>query len=124
MMNRDEVNKGGIPYFKLRVLLRFEEAYKVFAGYCLETGNVVTADDMDTAIDIMKEVLEDEIYNAVKFENYGNLFSKPAPKSIWDSWYKLSKIKTPERMNLNPRIERVNLNDEETPTRVDLVSAQ
>jgi hypothetical protein len=113
-----------VPYFRLRVLLEFDRKYKTYVGYCLETGNVVTADDMETASQMMKEVLEDEISNAVKFENYTNLFSKPATKMIWDKWNELAKTKEPEIVDLNFRNEKVSLDDNETSARVELVGAQ
>jgi hypothetical protein len=119
-----ETMENVIPYFKFRVLLQFDGNYQSFVGYCLETGNVVTADDMDTASEMIREVLEEEISNAVKFANYSNLFSKPAPKVIWDRWYELSKTKQPETVFLNIRNERVNVNEQEqTPASVESVRA-
>lgn len=112
-----------VPYFQFRVLYEFDGKHNLVVGYCLQTGNVVTADDMDTAKQIMKEVLEDEIYNAVKFKNYENLLSKPAPKFIWDRWYELRKTMEPDVVFLNVRNEQVNLNDTETSAKVEVVGA-
>jgi hypothetical protein len=111
------------PYFRLRVLLEFDSKFKTYVGYCLETGNVVTADDMQTVSQIMKEVLEDEISNAIKFESYTNLFSKPAAKVIWDKWNELRKTTEPAVVELNFKNEKVTLDDEETSARVELVGA-
>jgi hypothetical protein len=118
------MSKTRRPYFRFRVLLDFDDKHKVYVGYCLETGNVVTADDMETASDLMKEVLEDEASNAIKFENYSNLFSKPAPKSIWDRWNELSETIEPFVRELNIKNEQVTLDDKQTSAKVEYVGAQ
>lgn len=80
--------EGRNPLFPLRALLEFEPSYGVFVGRCLETGSVVTADDMDTIREMLKELLEDEIEFAVEHENFTNLFSNPAPPDVWLRWHR------------------------------------
>jgi hypothetical protein len=112
-----------VPYFRLRVLSTFDSKYKLYVAYCLETGNVATAEDHETTNEIMKEILEDEISNAVKFENYANLFSKPAPKMIWDRWNELAKSNKPKTTFLNVKHEKVDLNDEaERSAQIEVVA--
>jgi len=78
--------EGTNPLFPLRALLEFEPNYQVYIGRCLETGSVVTADDMDTAREMLKELLEDEVEFAVEHENFTNLLSNPAPPDVWVRW--------------------------------------
>lgn len=80
-----------IKFLKLRVLIYFDTAYEAFIAQCLETGGVVTADDMDTVMDMMGELLEDEISFAIEHHNLTNLFSTPAPVEVWAKWYKTAK---------------------------------
>ena len=72
--------------FRLRVLADFDSEYKVWVARCLETGSIVTADDPETVIDMMKEVLEDEITFAWENDNLANLYSTPAPREILLRW--------------------------------------
>ena len=111
-----------VAYFRLRVLSTFDSKYKLYVAYCLETGNVATAEDADTTVEIMKEILEDEFSSAIKFESYANLFSKPAAKVIWDQWNELAKTTNPEVRFLNIKIEKVSVYDEPS-AQVELVAA-
>lgn len=74
-----------IPFdlFRFRVLIEREGA--IFAATCLETGNVATADDRETVIEIMIEVLQDEWTFNVERENLKNLLT-PAKPSTWAGW--------------------------------------
>ena len=112
-----------IPFFSFRVLVEYDSKYKMYVGQCLNTGNVVTADDSETAVQMMKEVLEDEVYHAIKFENYSNLFSSTAPPEAWKKWHLLALEQQIRPIELNVKIEKVNLHDGEPTARVELASA-
>jgi hypothetical protein len=103
-----------------RVLVEFDEKYKMFVAYCLNTGNVVSADDSATTVQMMKEVLEDEVFHAIKFENYSNLFSNTAPPEVWRKWHALANKQVPKTISLNVRVEKVNL---EPAARIELATA-
>jgi hypothetical protein len=75
-----------INLFTLRVLIEKDSTYGYFVAHCLETGNVVTADDSKTVTQMMLEVLYDEVAYALKNKDYTNLFSSPAPSPIWEKW--------------------------------------
>jgi hypothetical protein len=77
--------------FPLRVLGEYDPKHEIFVAYCLETGNVATADDMDTAIDMMRELLEDEVSRVIMSKNVTNLFSSPAPFAVWEKWQKAAE---------------------------------
>jgi len=112
-----------IPFFSFRVLVEYDSKYKMYVGQCLNTGNVVTADDSETAVQMMKEVLEDEVYHAIKFENYSNLFSSTAPPDAWKKWHLLALKHEPRPIELNVKIERVTLDDREPTARIQLATA-
>src|ERR1700730_12855593 len=76
------------PFFRLRVLIEFNQKYGVFAAHCLETGNVVTADSSVEAKEMIKELLEDELCFAIEHNNLRNLYSSPAPMEIWKRWHR------------------------------------
>jgi len=88
-------------------LFERDERFEVEVAYCLQTGSVATADDFDTVWVMMKELLEDEITYALKYENLANLFSNPAPTEIWRKWYELSQKVEPEIMKLEIDWEKV-----------------
>jgi predicted RNase H-like HicB family nuclease len=77
--------------FPLRALAVYDESHGFYVAYCLETGSVTTAEDMETVLDMMKEVLEDEVSNVISSENLANFFSTPAPFEIWERWTKLAQ---------------------------------
>jgi hypothetical protein len=74
------------PFIPLRVLVEYDKKYKFFVAHCLQTGNVVTADDADTAEEMIKELLGDEVTYAISHNNLKNLFSSPAPMDVWKRW--------------------------------------
>ena len=115
--------ENSIPYFRLRVLAEYDSKHEAYVAFCLHTGSVVTADDMETVVDMMKELLEDEIAHAFKFENFGNLFSTPAPPDVWKRWVKLAKEIQVVPLELNIRLEKVSLDDAEIPATVSLARA-
>ena len=112
--------ENSIPYFQLRVLAEYDSKHEFFVAFCLNTGSVVTADDMDTVVEMIQELLEDEVAHAFKFSNYGNLFSSPAPPEIWNRWLKVAKEQGTERMELRVKAEKVSLDDTETRSEVSL----
>jgi hypothetical protein len=61
------------PLFKFRVLIEFESGYNMWVARCLETGSVATASDVDTAEDMIKELLVDEVTFAIEHNNLANL---------------------------------------------------
>ncbi len=75
-----------LPMFRFRVLLVWHAEYKVFVAHCLETGSVVTADDIETAQDMIVELVEDEVEFTIKHGNLRNLTSSPAPILLWKEW--------------------------------------
>jgi hypothetical protein len=101
------------PLFDLRVLVEFNKGFSAFIAHCLETGSVVTADDRETVVLMMKELLEDEISFAINHENLRNLFSSPAPLDVWKKFTQASAHKAPQKIKLNIQIEEINLNEPE-----------
>jgi hypothetical protein len=83
--------------FPLRVLGDYDEKHGFFVAYCLETGSVTTADDMDTVVDMMKELLEDEVSRVMMSRNLANFFSTPAPFEVREKWTHLAKT-SPEKI--------------------------
>lgn len=74
------------PLFDFRVLLRFDLKYKVHVAQCLQTGSTVTSDSAEEALEMMKELLEDEISFAIRHNNMKNLYSSPAPLEVHLQW--------------------------------------
>ena len=89
-----------VPFVQLRLLGEFDEKYKTFVAYCLETGSVVTADDPKSLREEMKELLEDELSSAFETKNLTNLFSSPAPFDKWIKWQEISEKKKPDIIEL------------------------
>jgi hypothetical protein len=74
------------PLFDFRVLLRYDVRYKVHVAQCIQTGSIVTSDSPEEALEMMKELLEDEISYAIRNNNMKNLFSSPAPLEVHLQW--------------------------------------
>jgi hypothetical protein len=72
--------------FRLRVLADLDSEHNVWVARCLETGSIVTANDPETVVSMIKEVLEDEITFAWENDNLANLYSTPAPRDILLRW--------------------------------------
>jgi hypothetical protein len=100
MMREGEDMAEHIPFFQLRVLGEFDEKYKTFVAYCLETGSVVTAEDPKSLKEEMKELLEDELSFAFETKNLANLFSSPAPFDKWTKWQEISEKVKPDIIEL------------------------
>ena len=103
-----------IPLFNLRVLLRYDEKYRVNVAHCIETGNVVTAESEGEARTMIKELLEDEISFALSQKSLKNLFSSPAPLDVLVEWMKAAQegtetvkldvdIKEAESLKIEPK---------------------
>jgi hypothetical protein len=81
--------------FDFKVWIQRDEESDIFAAYCLETGSVATADDSETAEELLDEVIVSEAVHALDTKNFANLYSSPAPPEIWDRWHKLAKTQRP-----------------------------
>lgn len=88
---RQPVPKWLTQLFPLRVLSEHDEKHGFFVAYCLETGSVTTAEDMETVLDMMKELLEDEVSRVIASRNVANLFSTSAPFEVWEKWTQLAE---------------------------------
>lgn len=77
------------PLFEFKVWIEQDQDL-TFAAHCLETGAVATANDFDTVVAIMEEVLESEASFALDSDDFANLYSSPAPPEIWFKWNRMS----------------------------------
>ena len=113
------------PFFEpFRVLKYYDEKSKFFVAHCLETGNVVSADDENTLTDMIKELLEDEISYAIVHKNLKNLFSSPAPLDIRTSWYKAAQENGTKTIPLNISARELRLDEpDEASTEVKIANA-
>ena len=96
--------------FNLRVLLRHDEKYGVHVAHCIETGSVVTSESPESACDMIRELLEDEILFALKQKNLRNLFSSPAPLDVLVQWINAVQSKDPNVFFLDINFKEVELN--------------
>jgi hypothetical protein len=106
--------------FTFRVLIERESAYNVFVARCLETGSVATADDADTAEDMIKELLMDEMVFALENDNLTNLYSSPAPLDVWMRFRTASQNGVPSKPMQRAIKAR---NTEEVPTEINITRA-
>lgn|GEM_PF-5903130 len=95
-LTTDSLTASLTALFNFRVLLRHDEKYGVEVAHCIETGSVVTSDSPEEALEMMKELLEDELSFAIKNNNLKNLFSSPAPIDVRMQWVEaaLQNMKT------------------------------
>lgn len=111
----EETTTTGIPerkeMFKLRVLAEYDDNYQIYVAQCLETGSIVSADDMETLQSMMFELLTDEVSYAVEHKNFANLFSTPAPPDVWVRWLKSTGEVTTEIIPIDAK--ELRLDDEE-----------
>jgi hypothetical protein len=103
------------PMFRFRALIERDEERGIFVGQCLETGSVCTADDADTAQDIMAELLEDEIAFNLDHDNLANLLNCPAPSRIWLNYIDASHK---QNLALDPKVTRWPFRDLRIPLAV------
>ena len=84
------------PLDPLKVFLEYDTQYQVYVAQCLQTGHLVTADDPETAKEMITELLEDEVSLAVKNNDILSLLSNPAPMPLWFKFDLASKVKVVE----------------------------
>jgi hypothetical protein len=109
------------PTFRFRVLPYYDSTHKYYVAQCLETGSITTAEDSETVMEMMVELLEDEASYAVKYDNLGNLYSAPASKDVWNEWVSRAKKFGVEYRTLNVKMEKVALDDTDPSAQVELV---
>lgn len=73
------------PLFDFRVVIE-QDVNGAYSAECLQTGAVATADDYDTVLSIIEEVLASEARLALDSGNFANLFSSPAAPGTWYKW--------------------------------------
>ena len=111
--------------FPMRAWAEYDEKYQFYVAYCLETGSVTTADDMKTALVMMKEVLEDEVSRVMKSRNLANFFSTPAPFEVWEKWEKFAQENPGkiESMVLDLKSPKAGTNARQPAARVAVLAA-
>lgn len=80
----------------LKVFLEYATEYAVFVAQCLQTGHLVTADDPETAKDMIVELLENEVSLAFQQNDLNRLLSHPASIESWVKWKLASLASVPE----------------------------
>lgn len=75
-----------VENFSFNVLV-WREDENIIAAQCLQTGSVVTADDVPTAQSMIVELLTDEVEYNLEHKNMHNLFGTPAPFEIWEGYH-------------------------------------
>lgn len=108
------------PLFTFRVLVELESAYNVYIARCLETGSVATADNPDTAEDMIKELLIDELTFALQNDNLKNLYSDPAPTDVWLRFRNAQRSGVPSKPMQRAISAR---NNAEVPTEINVTRA-
>lgn len=110
--------------FPLRALAEYDEAHGFHVAYCLETGSVTTGDDLDTVLEMMKELLEEEISNVISSKNISNLFSTPAPYDIWEKWTKLAQERPQDirKVALDLKPQKAGKDGERTSTTIAVLA--
>lgn len=101
------------PFIVLRVLIEFDTKYKFYVAHCLQTGSVVTADNVENTEGMIKELLEDELSYAIVHGNLKNLFSTPAPLEIWKKWSIAAAKSQPKKVKLNITATELRLDEPE-----------
>lgn len=81
------------PLDPLKVFVQYDQQYQVYVAQCLQTGHLVTADDVATAKEMIRELLTDEVSLAVKNNDISSLLSNPAPMELWFKYEIASKVK-------------------------------
>ena len=111
------------PLFRFRVLAEFDEDHKVFVARCLETGHVVTADDITTVTEMIKEILEDEIAYGIERQNFPNLLSAPASPDVWLRWMECARKTTPDEVMLSVSAKPLRLDELEVGAEIAVASS-
>jgi hypothetical protein len=113
------VKKEDFPLFTFRVLIGFDSGYNTFVARCLETGSVATAGDAETAEDMIKELLMDELKYALEHDNLANLYSSPAPIDVWLKF----RQATQDGVSPIPMQRAVRAREEEVSTEIKIAQA-
>jgi hypothetical protein len=109
------------PLFRFRVLAERDSAYNVYVARCLETGSVTTADDIETAKEMMWELLDDEVSYAIAHENFASLLSSPASPDVWKRWIEAANAKGVEEIELRViDAQKLSLGSTEVSTEISL----
>jgi hypothetical protein len=80
------------PIDPLKVFLEFNEKYEVYVAQCLQTGHLVTADAPEMAKEMITELLEGEVSQAVRANDLSSLLSNPAPMSLFYKFELAAKV--------------------------------
>jgi hypothetical protein len=80
------------PLDPLKVFVEYDPQYEVYVAQCLQTGHLVTADDPETATEMITELLTDEVSLAVRKNDIPSLLSNPAPTELWFKFELASKV--------------------------------
>jgi len=107
------------PLFTFRVLAEFDSEYNVYVARCLETGSVASADDMDTVLSMIEELLVDEVTFAIENDNLANLYSSPAPLRTWEKYRTAIRGSVPAK----PMQREIRARDKEMPAEIQIASA-
>jgi len=84
----------------LKVFVEFDTRYDIYVAQCLQTGHLVTADDPETAKEMITELLEDEVSSAIKNNDVSTLLSNPAKLDLrikWELAYQTAPDKLEQR---------------------------
>lgn len=92
------------PIDPLKVFLEFDLEYHVYVAQCLQTGHLVTADDPNLAKEMITELLQEEVSQAVRANDISTLLSNPAPMALFFKFDLAARV--PEAID-EPRIIRV-----------------
>lgn len=82
----------------LKVFVEYDTQYDTYVAQCLQTGHLVTADDPDTAKDMIAELLEDEVSTAIKNNDISGLLANPAPLELRAKWELAAKT-APDKLD-------------------------
>ena len=75
----------------LKVFVEFDSQYEIFVAQCLQTGHLVTADNVELAKEMIIELLEHEVTLAFQADDLSGLLSNPAPVELFAKWVLASK---------------------------------
>jgi hypothetical protein len=71
----------------LKVFVEFDSQYEIFVAQCLQTGHLVTADNVELVKEMIVELLEHEITLAFQADDLSELLSNPAPVELFVKWF-------------------------------------
>jgi hypothetical protein len=111
------------PFFEFKVWIEEQSNSGILSAHCLETGAVATANDFDTVVDLIEEVLESEASLALDSNDFANLYSSPAPPEILFKWNEMSAEQEPEIKTFEIRSRKYGPKDQNIPKK-PVVSSQ